>query len=130
MPDIVRGWEEGRYTAQVGRATVVLSAAIGVLAAAVMVLIIVVVRDHQIIHGRGSPDASVLIERVLDTEALNSDIANQYKDRFTQQVTVNCPKDQPAKPGVTFTCSLEGASGRIEVTVQNDNGDYTWRVVG
>jgi hypothetical protein len=71
----------------------------------------------------------VLNKKVLDASALNTDIATQYKDRFTDTVTIDCPKDKPAKSGTTFTCSISGSSQKIEVTVKDDNGNYTWRPI-
>jgi uncharacterized protein DUF4333 len=72
----------------------------------------------------------ILRKKVLDANALNSDIANQYKQRFTQTVQIDCPKDKPAKSGTTFTCSISGSSQKIEVSVKDSDGNYTWRVTG
>jgi hypothetical protein len=45
--------------------------------------------------------------------------------------TVDCPKDQVAKAGKTFTCSFEltdGSAGEITVTVADEDGTARWAV--
>jgi len=45
--------------------------------------------------------------------------------------TVDCPKDQVAKAGKTFTCSFEltdGSAGEITVTVADEDGTARWEV--
>ena len=72
----------------------------------------------------------VLTKKVFDANALNRDIAAQYKDRFTQEVQVTCPPNQAVKAGTSFQCPIVGSSQKITVDVKDNNGTYVWRVSG
>jgi hypothetical protein len=70
---------------------------------------------------------TVFSRKVFDADAMNRDIAAQYKDKFGPRIEVTCPTGQEVKSGATFTCSIRDESTRIEVRVTSNDGDYTWK---
>lgn len=67
----------------------------------------------------------------FDVPALEADIAAGMLDQVDLTVTVDCPGNPPADRGATFTCvarDTDGVNWRIDVTVQDDQGFYVWRV--
>jgi len=101
-----------------------------VLAAAVVGLVIVILLDHRSVEGNGEgpSDPPPTGVRVLDGSALERDIAAQYKERFSQEIQIDCPDDEPAREGVVFTCSIAGSAQEIQVSVKGADGNYSWRV--
>jgi hypothetical protein len=66
-------------------------------------------------------------KKVFDADAMNRDVAAQYKDKYGEKVDVTCPTNQAVKRNATFTCSIKDRTEKIEIKVTSDGGDYTWK---
>ena len=69
----------------------------------------------------------------IDKDKLEKVIRSNFTERVgTAPDSVNCPKNEKAKKGDIFTCTLKmGAmSIPVEVTQTSDNGDVSMRLVG
>jgi len=73
---------------------------------------------------------TVFSRKVFNADALNRDIASQYKDKFGETVEVTCPTGRRVTKGETFTCEMKDRSERIEVKITSVDGDYTWKPTG
>ncbi|MBI3688177.1 MAG: DUF4333 domain-containing protein [Actinobacteria bacterium] len=93
-------------------------------------LIIVAVVAVVLVGGGLLAAKFVLGKKVFDATALNQDLAQQYKDRFTQVIQVDCPADEQVKVGRTFECSIKDSTKTITIEVKDDTGAYLWRVTG
>lgn len=80
----------------------------------------------------GSAIATVSTSQfAFDVPALEADIAAGILDQSNVTMTVGCPGNPPVDRGATFTCVArdpEGVNWMIDVTVQDDQGYYVWRI--
>jgi hypothetical protein len=109
-----------------------LAAAVTLLAGPILVLALVIAHRPGSAPAAPEPTTPEVTPRepttrVFDADAMDRDIAGQYREKFGETVQVGCPAGQPVVTGTTFTCSIVARSERIEVIVVNDNGDYTWK---
>lgn len=70
--------------------------------------------------------------KTLDEQNLQSKIVDMVVAQGNvkaKDLKVTCPKDQEAKTGAAFTCTITntalGVRGKVEVTATNDNGGVT-----
>jgi hypothetical protein len=104
------GWQQPQQKSKAG-----LFAVVGVLVAVVVIGGVILA-------------LTVFSKKVFDADAMNRDIATQYKEKFGDTVTVSCPTDQAVKKNASFDCSVSGKSQKIQVQVTSDSGDYTWKL--
>ena len=76
--------------------------------------------------------AGCTAQRVVDTEALEANIASEIESQagFTP-TSVSCPEDVPAQEGDTFSCTVtaeDGSSANVTVRQTDDQGSVTWEV--
>ncbi len=51
----------------------------------------------------------------------------QAQQNLTSPVQVNCPRQEPVRPGLTFQCTLGGRpQGTVHVTEVDDRGRVRW----
>lgn len=129
---------------------VLLSIAAGL--AAIVLAIVGLVRASRNRSGKGASIAGLVIgiltsviliggaiatenasQFTFDVPALEADIAAGILDQSDVTMTVGCPGNPPADQGATFTCVArdhDGVNWMIDVTVQDDQGYYVWKISG
>jgi len=69
---------------------------------------------------------------IVDTASVEKNVRSTIDGPGSVKVdTVDCPKDEVAEVGKTFTCSYDltdGSSGEITVTVRDEDGAGRWEV--
>ena len=80
---------------------------------------------------------SALVERTLgvlemDMDFVEASIKSDVDRTFQTSATVTCPPETNYQVGEVFYCDVEDGTGslQMEVTVENSNGDVTWRSLG
>ncbi len=75
--------------------------------------------------------------KTVDSGDLEGQLAEQLAPQLgttKDQASVDCPDDEKAEKGNTFTCTFtddkSGQSIDVEVTMTNDDGQFTAKTVG
>lgn len=93
------------------------------LAAAVLALLLAVAAGCSVSIGESDS---------LDTQELETTIADSQEKQLGFRPVVECPDDIEAAEGDEFTCKAtapDGSTATVFVTQTNADGDVTWRVV-
>jgi hypothetical protein len=69
---------------------------------------------------------------LLDDEQVQSDVAEQFEERYDVGVDVDCPRDMRVSEGRTYECDAETDDGEdleLVITITDeDPAAYTWDV--
>ena len=68
---------------------------------------------------------SPIFKKVLDHTAVETTIQDQSKNGSGDFTGVSCPSNEQLKAGKTFQCTATGGK-KINVTINNSKGAYTW----
>ncbi len=99
----------------------------GILAAAVVVWLVVVVIAVPVTN------SAVTTGETFNQAQVQADIAKGIKAQTGVTVTVSCPKDPPLNTGSKFQCVATAANGSttlVDITIQDQSGDYIWQTEG
>lgn len=70
---------------------------------------------------------------MFNQSRVQAQIANAIKKRTGVSVTVDCPRDPSLSPSSQFQCvatASDGSTVMVNVTIQDNSGDYTWQTAG
>jgi hypothetical protein len=70
--------------------------------------------------------------KTLNTSKAETEIAKGIRQQTGVTVKLKCPSGVKIKSGKTFTCTATRADGpplNVAVTMQDDKGNVTWKVV-
>ena len=74
-----------------------------------------------------------LATTVLDEGQVSTDVSAQFKSEYDEDLTgLSCNDDLVVEDGKTYSCSgqADGEDTTIEITINGDEGEYTWARVG
>ena len=69
-----------------------------------------------------------LVTTVLNPQAVAATIESQSRAGGGSYMQVTCPSNERVAAGTTFVCTASGGR-QIQVTINNNRGDYTWAPV-
>jgi hypothetical protein len=75
---------------------------------------------------------SASVGKTLNIGKAETEIAKGIQQQTGVTVKVNCPSDVKIKSGKTFTCKATRTDGpplNVDVTMQDNKGNITWKVV-
>ncbi len=71
----------------------------------------------------------VLSSTILRPEAVERDVAALFEEREGVAVDLDCRQRMIVRPGADYECdgvTADGEEVEIRITVENDDGAYTW----
>ena len=73
-----------------------------------------------------------LATTVLDQDQVATDVSSQFKSEYDEDLTgLSCSDDLVVEDGKTYDCSAQadGEDTTIKITINGDDGEYTWERV-
>jgi hypothetical protein len=69
---------------------------------------------------------------VMDMRTMESDLQAAVDEQASTMSTVSCPSKSVYAVHSTFLCDATDSSGQahVQVTIENSDGSYTWRLIG